>query len=54
MNEEDLKIYPDGSIRNGYDYVYWAPGDKEACLDGYFTIEDLEKITKHMKEHSGG
>jgi hypothetical protein len=36
---------------SGGDYVHFFAGDKRVCLDGDFTISDLEIILIEMKRH---
>jgi len=39
----------DDGLLNGGWYLVWSRGDKEACLDGDFTADELEAIAWWMR-----
>lgn len=41
-----------GLYRLGW-YLSWDVGDKAACLDGYFSADDLRAIADHMDASKG-
>lgn len=42
-------IQEDDSLYCGGRYLAWHPSDKEACLDAYFTADELEAIAWWMR-----
>lgn len=58
MNEERAReilgdaIYPKGLGVAG-EYLEWEYGDDEACLDGHFTVDELEAIAWWMRNKGG-
>lgn len=57
MNEKQARSILDGIINESdnsilshdLDYLSWAPGNDEICLDGRFTIHHLKAIIWWMK-----
>lgn len=39
----------DGGLGSNMPYVAWAPGDKDAQLDGEFTADELRAIADFME-----
>lgn len=46
-------ITNDGSLMNVGWYLSWKVGNKDACLDGDFTADDLEAIAWWMRHAQG-
>ena len=44
-------ITDDGGLYSLGWYLAWTPGNKDACLDGNFTAEDLEAVARWMRKY---
>ncbi len=42
-------IQPDGHLHCLSPWVSWYPRDVRICLDGEFTIEELEALVSYMR-----
>ena len=40
-------------LSTGVIYISWIKGDDKICLDGDFTVEELEELVEYMKTHKG-
>lgn len=47
-------VKPDGGLYDSVHYLAWTPGDDTACLDAYFTADELEAIAVVMRSHTPG
>ena len=39
------------TLNEAFKYVGWSPGDREVCLDGYYTAAELRSIAEFIEQH---
>ena len=50
-NSIDEYVRPDGRLYYFSPWVSWSPKDETICLDGCFTVEELEAFASYMRSH---
>jgi hypothetical protein len=51
---EGFCAYEDGALTCDEPFMSWRATEQKACLDGDFTVEQLEAIARYMRAMLGG